>query len=134
MSEAESTQTQQTQECPFCAEHISVRAKKCRHCGETIDVALRVAEEAKRQVQSGGGGGGGGGAASSATTVVIQDSSKNSNSDSPSNEKKVGFWLGAGIFFIPIIFAWFTLGKGYSTTARVVSFVWMALSTIAIFA
>lgn len=37
-----------TIECPFCAEQISVRAKKCRHCGETIDVAMRKAEEALR--------------------------------------------------------------------------------------
>lgn len=38
----------QTQECAFCAELISIRAKKCKHCGETLDVALRAAEEAKR--------------------------------------------------------------------------------------
>ena len=37
-----------TQKCPFCAEFISSDAKKCKHCGETIDVALRAAEEAKR--------------------------------------------------------------------------------------
>lgn len=55
-----------TQKCPFCAEQISVEAKKCRHCGETIDVALRAAEEAKRSnanqpmvfMNAGGGGGG----------------------------------------------------------------------------
>lgn len=35
-------------ECPFCAEFIAARAKKCRHCGETVDVALRRAEEALR--------------------------------------------------------------------------------------
>lgn len=37
-----------TQECPFCCEQIPARAKKCRHCGETVDVALRKAEEALR--------------------------------------------------------------------------------------
>ena len=37
-----------TVECPFCAEQISVRAKKCRHCGETLDVTLRSAQEALR--------------------------------------------------------------------------------------
>jgi TM2 domain-containing membrane protein YozV len=40
-----------TVECPFCAEQISARAKKCRHCGETIDVALRKAEEALRATE-----------------------------------------------------------------------------------
>jgi predicted Zn finger-like uncharacterized protein len=34
--------------CPFCAERVLSEARKCRHCGETIDVALRAAEEAKR--------------------------------------------------------------------------------------
>jgi TM2 domain-containing membrane protein YozV len=37
-----------TVECPFCAERIAARARKCRHCGETVDVALRKAEEAMR--------------------------------------------------------------------------------------
>ena len=37
-----------TSECPFCAERVSIRAKKCKHCGETIDVAMRKAEEALR--------------------------------------------------------------------------------------
>ena len=34
--------------CPMCDEDISARAKKCRHCGETLDVSLRIAEEARR--------------------------------------------------------------------------------------
>ena len=42
------THEPRTQKCPFCAEQISVEAKKCKHCGETIDVALRAAEESKR--------------------------------------------------------------------------------------
>ena len=35
--------------------------------------------------------------------------------------------LTIGIVFIPIIFAWFTLRKGVSTKARVVSFLWMLI-------
>tara|TARA_B100000678_G_scaffold151939_1_gene126871 strand:+ start:2746 stop:3105 length:360 start_codon:yes stop_codon:yes gene_type:complete len=34
--------------CPICDEDISARAKKCRHCGETLDVSMRKAEEAMR--------------------------------------------------------------------------------------
>ena len=37
-----------TQRCPFCDEEISPQAKKCKHCGEILDVTLRAAEEAKR--------------------------------------------------------------------------------------
>jgi hypothetical protein len=40
-----------TQDCPFCASAIPAAAKKCRYCGETIDVALRAAEEAKREAR-----------------------------------------------------------------------------------
>jgi hypothetical protein len=36
--------------CPFCAEAILLEAKKCKHCGETLDAALRAAEEAARAV------------------------------------------------------------------------------------
>jgi len=45
---------QATQKCPFCAEYIAVEAKKCKHCGETVCVALRAAEEAKRSFTSSG--------------------------------------------------------------------------------
>jgi hypothetical protein len=36
---------------PFCGEAVLAIAKKCRHCDETIDVALRAAEEAKRAAE-----------------------------------------------------------------------------------
>jgi hypothetical protein len=41
------------QTCPFCAEQIPQTAKKCKYCRETIDVALRAAEEAQRVASSG---------------------------------------------------------------------------------
>lgn len=27
---------QETKECPFCAEHVLAKAKKCKHCGSAI--------------------------------------------------------------------------------------------------
>ena len=42
-------------------------------------------------------------------------------------QKQVSFLLGIGIFFIPIIFAWFTLRQGYSTVSRAISMVWMII-------
>ncbi|ENU88517.1 hypothetical protein F972_02081 [Acinetobacter sp. CIP 102529] len=44
--------------------------------------------------------------------------------------KKVSIPLAIGIFVIPIIFAWFTLKKGYSNTARLVSFGWLLLGVL----
>lgn len=55
--------------CPYCGEKILATAKKCKHCGEILDVAMRSADQARR-ISERSGGGGGGGAASS--TVVIQ--------------------------------------------------------------
>jgi hypothetical protein len=41
----------ETMACPFCNERISKNAKKCRFCGETVDVALRAAEEARNEAR-----------------------------------------------------------------------------------
>ena len=34
---SEGSSTAETKECPFCAELILVKAKKCKHCGEFLD-------------------------------------------------------------------------------------------------
>ncbi len=47
-------------------------------------------------------------------------------------KRKLSFWLIIGIFFVPYIFAWFLLRKGYSTLARIIGFAWMAAIIIAI--
>ena len=36
-----------TRNCDYCGERILASAKKCKHCGEILDVALREAREAK---------------------------------------------------------------------------------------
>lgn len=37
--------------CPFCASQIPALAKKCRHCRETLDHAMRTIDELKRNQQ-----------------------------------------------------------------------------------
>lgn len=44
--------------------------------------------------------------------------------------KRVSILLAIGIMFMPYIFAWVTLKKGYSSNARVISFGWLALMVI----
>lgn len=45
--------------------------------------------------------------------------------------RSVGFWLGVGIFLFPVIFVWFLLRQGHSTTSRIVGFAWLALMLVA---
>jgi hypothetical protein len=45
-------------------------------------------------------------------------------------QRKVGFPLGLGIFFIPLIFAWFLLRRGHTLLARILGFAWLALSLL----
>ena len=72
------SEQQQTKECPFCAEQVNINAKKCKHCGETIDVTLRMAEDKKSPqnpmvfMNAGGGGASAAAAASSGNVPVIK--------------------------------------------------------------
>ena len=45
----------------------------------------------------------------------------------PVERRKFNLLLAIGIFFFPIIFVWFLLRRGHSTTARIVGFVWTLL-------
>lgn len=42
--------------------------------------------------------------------------------------RKVDFGFALGIFFLPWIFGWFLLGKGYSPKARVLGIGWLAVT------
>lgn len=50
-----------------------------------------------------------------------------SEPDTPPKQRKVGHYLGAGIVFLPIIFAWLTLRKGYSNWLRIGAFIWLGV-------
>lgn len=62
-------------ECPYCAEQINAKSKKCRHCGEILDPQMRELELLKSQksnpnvFMNAGGGGGSAASASSASSA-----------------------------------------------------------------
>lgn len=47
-------------------------------------------------------------------------------------KRNVGFLLGLGILFIPVVFAWFLLRSGHSLLARIVGFGWLVLCVLAV--
>lgn len=42
--------------------------------------------------------------------------------------RKIALGLGLGILFLPFVFAWFTLRKGYSKVARTMSLIWLLVA------
>jgi hypothetical protein len=67
--------TAQHKECPFCGEQVLGIAKKCKHCGEILDVALRAAQEAKKHAELSRRDRGASSAAAASTTVVVHGQS-----------------------------------------------------------
>lgn len=64
-------------------------------------------------------------------TEPVQEEIHNDPNILPLNKKRpVGFLLRIGILFLPIIFVWYLLGKGYSIFARVVGFAYMIIYII----
>lgn len=55
------------------------------------------------------------------------------NAKDTTGKRSVSVLLAVGIFFIPLIFSWFTLRKGYSVLARGLSFSWLVLSIAILF-
>jgi len=47
-------------------------------------------------------------------------------------KRQVGFLLGLGILFFPLLFGWMLLRKGHSVLSRIVGFTWMALCLVSL--
>lgn len=45
----EQNELETLKECPYCAEMIAIKAKKCKHCGELLDPVLRELDILKKQ-------------------------------------------------------------------------------------
>lgn len=54
-------------------------------------------------------------------------------SDGFIHSRKVSTRLIAGIVVFPLLFSWFTLGKGYSKKAKIFSFAWLFITLVAAF-
>ena len=95
------TQPGQQASCPFCGESILAVAKKCKHCGETLDVALRANEETRRQVELLASQQNVGQAYPAPVNVHVNNVV--SNTTIIGRDKRKGFSLLAGLlsFFIP---------------------------------
>ncbi|UVL42500.1 OB-fold putative lipoprotein [Pseudomonas sp. B21-040] len=48
------------------------------------------------------------------------------------HKRQVGFLLGLGILFFPLLFGWMLLRKGHSILSRIVGFTWMALCLVSL--
>lgn len=48
MENSNMTSLNEQKPCPYCAEMVAAQAKKCKHCSEIIDPALREIENMKR--------------------------------------------------------------------------------------
>lgn len=47
-------------------------------------------------------------------------------------KRQVGFLLGLGILFFPLLFGWMLLRQGHSVLARIIGFIWMALCLVSL--
>lgn len=83
----------ETTECPFCAEKINIRAKKCSHCGEIIDPVLRMVEEQKKKLEKNEAG-----ASSSAAAHAAPPAGVTQTSAAPPKQRSIfiifGVFLG----------------------------------------
>jgi hypothetical protein len=101
-----SAEKPEEKECPYCSENIKHTAKKCKHCGEILDVVLRAAEDAKKgpSVYMNAGGGGGGAAAASSSTapaaVIVEE-----KRGCFSSIGRIVVWTFVGLFLLGLLSA-----------------------------
>ncbi|MEA1048371.1 NINE protein [Lamprobacter modestohalophilus] len=94
------SESEPMQRCPYCSELVYATAKKCKHCGEILDVALRAAEQARQSNYSNqptifmNAGGGGGGSSSSAASVSPAGGMEFTNNKSRLVAALLAFFLG----------------------------------------
>ena len=90
--------------CPFCSELVKPQAKKCRHCGEILDIALRAAT---RPV------------ASAPTQAIVTNITNVSSTNSTSSA-------------LPALVSFFVPGLGQLIQGRVLAAVgWFCLTALA---
>jgi ribosomal protein L37E len=99
--------SQYTRFCPRCGEQFLVRANFCPHCATPVN--------------------------QQPNNFFAQDTPSFPKQSNPIPTKKVGILLAIGILFLPYIFSWFTLQKGYSTLTKLVSFGWLCIVALTLF-
>ena len=93
--------------CKECNKEISDSATACPNCGAPTQALAQRAPSGSGKVKF------------------------TSKQESNNGEKRhVGFLLGLGIVFFPIIFVWFLLRKGHSTTSRIIGFGYFIIGSI----
>lgn len=57
--------------------------------------------------------------------IYKHDGRNDSFRSTSGTSREVSVMLGIGIFFLPHVFAWFTLRRGHSVSSRFISFGWL---------
>ncbi len=100
--------------CRQCNAQNADAASFCSRCGSKLNDAVGISPWASvREINQ-----------AQSTSPEIKASDQNTVAV---QTKKISLALFIGILFVPYIFSWFTLRKGFSNTVRGISFAWMLL-------
>ncbi len=78
-----------TKNCPFCGEAVKLDAKKCKHCGEIIDVVMREMQSMKESMKDARN-------ASSGPNIVVTATGGGGGSSSSSSSSSASAAASAG--------------------------------------